>query len=144
VVLASGGLETARLLLHSSDVVPQGVGNQFDVVGRYYQCHIAGNVGSLTIHGPVSNVRHGYEVAPDGVYCRRRLAIDAAQQRRHGLLNAVARLHFPKITDPAHGSGVLSGLYLAKSVISYEYGKRLRDDEPASLGKVARHMANVV
>lgn len=144
VVLAGGGLETARLLLHSTDVAPQGVGNQFDVVGRYYQCHIAGNVGALTIHGPVKNVRHGYEVAPDGVYCRRRLAIDAAVQRKHGLLNAVARLHFPKITDPAHRSGVLSGLVLARNLISYEYGKRLRDSEPASAETMARHLLNVV
>ncbi|MFL6692066.1 MAG: FAD-dependent oxidoreductase, partial [Ramlibacter sp.] len=144
VVLASGGIETARLLLHSTDVVPQGVGNQFDVVGRYYQCHIAGNVGTLTIHGPTANVRHGYEVAPDGVYCRRRMAIDATQQRKHGLLNAVARLHFPKITDPSHGSGVLSGLFLARSLISYEYGKRLRDTQPTSAATLARHMANVV
>ncbi|HEY1230261.1 MAG TPA: GMC oxidoreductase, partial [Ramlibacter sp.] len=144
VVLASGGLETARLLLHSTDVASQGVGNQFDVVGRYYQCHIAGNVGTLTIHGPVNNVRHGYEVAPDGVYCRRRLAIDAAVQRKHGLLNAVARLHFPKITDPSHRSGVLSGLVLARNLISYEYGKRLRDSDPASAGKTAQHLLNVV
>lgn len=144
VVLASGGLETARLLLHSTDVVPQGVGNQFDVVGRYYQCHIAGNVGKLTIHGPTKNVRHGYEVAPDGVYCRRRMAIDAAVQRKHGLLNAVARLHFPKITDPSHRSGVLSGLVLARNLISYEYGKRLRDSEPASAETMARHLLNVV
>ena len=144
VVLASGGLETARLLLHSTDVTSQGVGNQFDVVGRYYQCHIAGNVGSLTIHGPVNNVRHGYEVAPDGVYCRRRLAIDASVQRKHGLLNAVARLHFPKITDPSHRSGVLSGLVLARNLISYEYGKRLRDSDPASVGKTAQHLLNVV
>ncbi len=143
VVLATGGLETARLLLHSSDVAPQGVGNQHDVVGRYYQCHIAGNVGSLVVHGPVSNVAHGYEVAPDGVYCRRRMQVDEVQQRRHGLLNAVARLHFPKITDPAHRNGVLSGLVLAKSFISYEYGKRLRD-APLTAELAAAHLWNVV
>ena len=143
VVLASGGLETARLLLHSNDVVPQGVGNEHDVVGRYYQCHIAGNIGSLVVHGPVSNVAHGYEVAPDGVYCRRRMAIDPVQQRRHGLLNAVARLHFPKITDPAHRNGVLSGLVLAKSFISYEYGKRLHDAQ-MSPATWAAHLLNVL
>jgi choline dehydrogenase-like flavoprotein len=142
-VLATGGLETARLLLHSADVTPQGVGNQHDVVGRYYQCHIAGNIGSLVIHGAVTNVAHGYEVAPDGVYCRRRMAIDPVQQRRHGLLNAVARLHFPKITDPAHRNGVLSGLVLAKSFISYEYGKRLRD-APMTAERYAEHLWNVL
>jgi choline dehydrogenase-like flavoprotein len=86
-VLAMGGLETPRLLLASNDVVPQGVGNEYDVVGRYYMCHIAGNVGTLEVHGWPSDVRHGYEVAPDGVYCRRRLSIAASRQKREGLLN---------------------------------------------------------
>lgn len=143
VVLAAGGLETPRLLLASNDVVPQGVGNAHDVVGRYYQCHIAGNVGTLVVNGTPADVRHGYEIGPDGVYCRRRLSIAASRQRRHGLLNAVARLHFPRITDPSHRNGVLSGLFLARNLISYEYGKRLRDVPDASLGLYARHLLNV-
>ena len=80
----------------------------------------------------------GYEVTPEGVYCRRRLAIAPAEQRRHGLANAVARLHFPRITDPAHRNGVLSGLFLARRLISYEYGKRLNDGTPSTAGVVAR------
>lgn len=143
VVLAVGGLETARLLLASRDVAPAGVGNHHDVVGRYYMCHIAGNVGTLTVHGPTGNVRHGYEVAPEGIYCRRRLSVTAAEQRRLGLANAVARLHFPRITDPVHRNGVLSGLFLARKLISYEYGKRLNDGHVISPGIYARHLYNV-
>ena len=143
-VLAVGGLETARLLLASRDVAPAGVGNFHDVVGRYYMCHIAGNVGRLLIHGPRENVRHGYEVTPEGVYCRRRIAVAPAEQRRLGLANAVARLHFPRITDPAHRNGVLSGLFLARRLISYEYGKRLNDSSHATSGiDYARHCLNV-
>ena len=142
-VLATGGLETARLLLASRDVVPAGVGNFHDVVGRYYMCHIAGNVGTLKIHGPPRHVSHGYEVAPEGVYCRRRLSVTAAEQRRLGLANAVARLHFPRITDPAHRNGVLSGLFLARKLISYEYAKRLNDGQPMTPGIYARHILNV-
>lgn len=143
-VLATGGLETPRLLLASRDVMPQGVGNAHDVVGRYYQCHIAGNVGALVVHGTPGDVRHGYEIAPDGVYCRRRLSVAACAQRRHRLLNAVARLHFPRITDPSHGNGVLSGLFLARHLISYEYGKRLSDAQGSSPALYARHLANVL
>ena len=144
VVLATGGLEAARLMLCSNDVVPQGVGNHHDVVGRYYMCHIAGNVGTLQIHGTPADVRHGYEVGADGVYCRRRLSIAASRQRRDELLNAVARLHFPRITDPSHGSGVLSGLFLARRFISYEYGRRLQDPQAPSLRVLSRHLRNVV
>ena len=143
-VMATGGLETARLLLASRDVCPQGVGNQHDVVGRYYMCHIAGNVGSLTVHGDTEKVRHGYEISPEGIYCRRRLSVTAAEQQRLGLSNAVARLHFPRITDPAHRNGVLSSLYLARKLISYEYGKRLNDGHVATPATYARHLLNVV
>jgi choline dehydrogenase-like flavoprotein len=143
-VLAAGGLETARLLLASRDVAPAGIGNEHDVVGRYYMCHIAGNVGTLVLNGKTRDVRHGYEVTPEGIYCRRRLAISAAEQRRHGLANAVARLHFPRITDPRHRNGVLSGLFLARRLISYEYGKRLNDGTQVTLPLYARHLLNVM
>ena len=143
-VLATGGLETARLLLASRDVAPEGIGNTHDVVGRYYMCHIAGNVGMLTLNGPPGDVRHGYEISPEGVYCRRRLSVMPDEQRRLGLANAVARLHFPRITDPSHRNGVLSGLFLARKLISYEYGKRLNDGNPATAAVYARHLLNVV
>jgi choline dehydrogenase-like flavoprotein len=142
-VLASGGIESARLLLASNDACPAGIGNEHDQVGRYYSCHIAGNVGRLTVHGPAHNVRHGYEIAPDGVYCRRRLSLTAAEQSRIGAGNVVARLHFPRIADPSHRNGVLSMLYLGRRFISYEYGKRLNDGE-AGLATYVRHAANVV
>ncbi|MES2978492.1 MAG: GMC family oxidoreductase [Pseudomonadota bacterium] len=142
-VVATGGLETARLLLASRDVKPQGIGNEHDVVGRYYMCHIAGNVGSLVVKGPVEAVRHGYEISPEGIYCRRRISVLESEQRRLGLANAVARLHFSRITDPAHRNGVLSGLFLARRLISYEYAKRLNDGQ-ADAAVYARHLMNVM
>ena len=142
-VMAAGGLETARLLLASRDVRPEGVGNGHDVVGRYYMCHIAGNVGTLRLAGASKDVRHGYELSSDGIYCRRRLSVSAAEQRRLGLANAVARLHFPRITDPSHRNGVLSGLFLARRLISYEYAKRLNDGH-ATAANYAQHLLNVV
>jgi choline dehydrogenase-like flavoprotein len=141
-VLATGGLETARLLLASNDVTPAGLGNFHDVVGRYYMCHIAGNVGNLQINGATNQVRHGYEISPEGIYCRRRLSVMESEQRRLGLANSVARLHFPRITDPSHRNGVLSGLFLARNLISYEYGKRLKDGQ-STLGEYAHHVWNV-
>ncbi|RYG30810.1 MAG: GMC family oxidoreductase, partial [Burkholderiales bacterium] len=38
-VLATGGIENARLLLASSSVDPAGIGNGADLVGRYFQGH---------------------------------------------------------------------------------------------------------
>ena len=144
VVLAVGGLETARLLLASDDIAREGIGNAHDVVGRFYMCHIAGNVGELTLAPPLSRVRHGYEISPEGIYCRRRIALTPEMQRRLQVNNGVLRLHFPRIVDPAHRNGVLSGLFLARRLISYEYAKRLNDGASSGVGLYARHLWNVL
>jgi choline dehydrogenase-like flavoprotein len=44
VVLCAGGLENARLLLASNRIVPSGVGNSNDLVGRYLMDHPRGPV----------------------------------------------------------------------------------------------------
>jgi choline dehydrogenase-like flavoprotein len=144
VALATGGLEVARLLLASRDVKPKGIGNDHDVVGRYYMCHIAGTIGTLQFNGPPGSVRHGYDVSDEGVYCRRRLALTADTQRRLGIGNFIARLHHPRITDPAHRTGILSLLFLAKLFIPYEYGKRLHGEEKANLRTWLQHVRNIV
>jgi choline dehydrogenase-like flavoprotein len=142
-VLAAGGLESARLLLASRDVHRDGIGNSHDVLGRYYMCHIAGTIGALRIDRPLGDVHHGYDIDAEGVYCRRRFALREEAQKRLGLANFIARLHHPRITDPAHRSGVLSLLYLAKPLIPYEYAKRLHGDGQESMGIWLRHLLNV-
>jgi choline dehydrogenase-like flavoprotein len=124
-VLAAGGLEVPRLLLASRDRHANGLGNAHDLVGRFYMCHIAGTLGRLTFKVPRTDVWHGYDVAEDGTYCRRRIALRAEAQRRHRLGNIIFRLHHPRIPDPRHRTGALSAIYLARHLISYEYGKRL-------------------
>lgn len=143
-VLAAGGIEVPRLLLAANDVHKNGIGNHHDVVGRYYQCHIAGNVGRLEFFGNAAGIRHGYEISDEGIYCRRRLSLTEEEQRRRRLNNVVFRLHFPRIADPAHRSGVLSLLYLAKRFISYEYATRLRDGDGDSLSTWMAHARNLV
>jgi choline dehydrogenase-like flavoprotein len=144
IVLAAGGLEVARLLLSNRDIWPQGIGNRYDVVGRHYMCHIAGTIGTLRQNGPGDRVSHGYDVSDEGIYCRRRLALTAATQRKLRIGNFVARLHHPRITDPAHRTAVLSALQLAKGLISYEYGKRLHGGERIALRTWLSHVGNVL
>src|SRR6185312_15880011 len=139
VVLATGGIEVPRLLLASRDVHAQGMGNAEDLVGRFYMCHIAGTIGTLRLNGQREDVWHGYDVAEDGTYCRRRIALRAERQREHGIGNIVFRLHHPRIPDPLHRTGALSAIYLAKHFISYEYGKRLTGDQPAGVMNWLRH-----
>lgn len=143
VVLATGGLEVPRLLLASRERQPEGIGNEHDVVGRYYMCHLAGTIGAIRFRGPLSAVHHGYDVSDDGTYCRRRIALTANAQRQLRIGNFVARLHHPRITDPEHRNAVLSLLFLAKAFIPYEYARRLHDGGPVRPGDWLRHAANV-
>jgi choline dehydrogenase-like flavoprotein len=143
-VLATGGLEVPRLLLANRDVHPAGIGNSHDVVGRYYMCHLAGTIGRIKIFGDQKNAWHGYDMADEGVYCRRRLALRPETQHSQALGNFVARLHHPRITDPAHRNAVLSLLYLAKFLIPYEYGKRLHGGEPVGARQSLEHVRNVL
>jgi choline dehydrogenase-like flavoprotein len=142
-VLATGGLEVPRLLLANRDVHREGIGNEYGNVGRFYMCHIAGTIGALSINGPLTRVWHGYDVSDEGVYCRRRLALNESTQRSLGIGNFIARLHHPRITDPAHRNGILSLLFLAQALIPYEYGKRLHGDERAALDVWGKHLRNV-
>jgi choline dehydrogenase-like flavoprotein len=141
-VLAMGGMEIPRLLLTSNDVHARGIGNANDLVGRFYMSHIAGTVGVLQVNGAGDTVWHGYDVAADGTYCRRRIALRPEVQRKLGLGNAIFRLHHPRITDPAHRTGPLSAIYLGQHFISYEYAKRLVSDTPPTATTWLRHGLN--
>ena len=51
-VLACGGIENARLLLLSDSVVPRGLGNRYDLVGRYFMDHPSGKLGVIHTDDP--------------------------------------------------------------------------------------------
>lgn len=145
VVLATGGLETTRILLASA-AGPKGgpgIGNRNDLVGRFYMCHLAGTIGALKVKEPHKNIFHGYDVSHEGIYCRRRIVLTEAAQRRLRVGNFIGRIHHPRITDPAHKTPVLSALQLGKILIPYEYSKRLHDTGDAGFGFYFRHAMNV-
>lgn len=140
VVLCAGGLESARLMLANRDVHPNGIGNHHDVLGRYYMSHIAGTIGMLHVTAPVW---HGYDVADDGTYCRRRLSLNEEAQVAHRVGNFVARLHHPRIADPRHGAGALSALYLGRALVPRLYRARLTGEGDGGANYL-RHIGNVV
>jgi len=120
-VLALGGLETPRLLLSSNDVMPNGVGNDYDKLGRFYMCHLASTAAELQIPPAITNVIYGYEISKDGIYCRRRLALSAEAQHSHRIGNMIARFLYPNASNPEHRNGILSTLFLAKKLLQPEY-----------------------
>lgn len=142
-VLATGGLEVTRLLLASRDVYAEGIGNEHDLLGRYYMSHIAGTLGRLTFSASRGRDFHRYEVTPDGIYCRRRFQLAPQVQQQLGIANLIARTHHPAIDDPSHRSGPLAALYLARSLMRPEFRKRAGAGG-ASARKWARQVQNVL
>ena len=61
--LCMGGLENPRFLLNMSRQIPVGIGNQNDLVGRFFAEHLAYKVGRVLFEDEVPT-RRGYEPAP--------------------------------------------------------------------------------
>lgn len=53
-VLAAGGIETPRLLLNSNRVRSTGIGNDYDVVGRYFSTHPKADMAAIILNKAVS------------------------------------------------------------------------------------------
>lgn len=141
VVLAMGGLETTRLLL-ASDPAGPGLGNRSGHLGRYYQCHVGGVLGVLRPRWP-GTVFH-FEKTLDGIYAKRKIQIAAAAQRRERLPNIAFRLHYPDMSDPSHGSAVLSSLYLFKHALPAEYRRILQHGSGEGVqAHISRHLRNL-
>ncbi|KQN90904.1 hypothetical protein ASE95_11465 [Sphingomonas sp. Leaf231] len=141
-VLAAGGLETARLLLASDDVLPDGPGNAGGWLGRGYMCHLAATFGMAHFTGAPRSIGFDYERDAEGIYIRRRLAPTPAAQRAHRLLNGTARLHIRDANDPSHGDPVLSLMFLAAFAVKYEYSRAAREAD-RSIGPYLRHIGNI-
>ena len=152
VVLAAGGIETARLLLASDQDCPGGLGNRHDLVGRFYQCHLEGEIGRIRFTARPDQVRAGYARSPEGVYCRRYVWLSPQAQRRDALAGLVVRPNHANIVNPDHRNAVLSAMYLVKHLIAPEYARKLTALEEQALAQRrsaalrfhAEHLRNVL
>jgi choline dehydrogenase-like flavoprotein len=95
-VLALGGIENARMLLASRDVLRQGIGNEHDRVGRCFVEHPVFPVGAIS-GTPDLNTYLTDELG------RSALRLSDAAQRRHRLLNCnLAFALVPQVEDVRH------------------------------------------
>lgn len=105
VVLCAGGVENARILLCSNRIVPCGIGNEHDVVGRYLMDHPRDvsmvvrfdTRDAAKVHamfGPYSqNSAQGRQIFQHG------MGLSPERQRREGLLNCSAWLDEARAAD---------------------------------------------
>lgn len=116
-VLACGALENARLLLASRDVLPEGVGNRHDLVGRYYQSHRFGVCGYVKLHDPNKDFMYEFEKDDEGVYCRRRFWLTPESQEKHKTANVIG-FFFRSVSDESeHRNAMVSLVMLVKTLL---------------------------
>jgi choline dehydrogenase-like flavoprotein len=97
VIVAGGGIENARLLLLSNTVQKNGLGNQHDLVGRYFMDHPQLVLGVLTPKDrAIFDKMNLYDLRPMGHYSvMAKLQLSEAVIRREKLLG-ISFILFPR------------------------------------------------
>ncbi|MET0580816.1 MAG: GMC family oxidoreductase [Pseudoxanthomonas sp.] len=121
VILAAGGIENARLLLLSDKVQKEGLGNQHDVVGRYFMDHPRIQVGRLRLNNPHAYSRF-YDItyhyknngfAVNGMRASATIGLTPKIQREEGLLQCHTALYASYIGENWPGLEACKRVYSA-------------------------------
>ena len=110
-VLACGAIENARLMMASNSVEANGVGNQYDQLGRYFMEHPHGRIAHIETPDPAyfwALYRKRYPLTD--VPLAPALVLPPSQQRRLGVLNSAATFKLQK--DPGKGAPLSKRVYL--------------------------------
>jgi choline dehydrogenase-like flavoprotein len=148
VILAAGGVETTRLLLHAQRKSPRSFGGMDGPLGRYYMGHLAGKIAAIHFTKAVNFKDVDFRRGPSGSYYRRRFALSAQTQLKHELSNTVFMADNPSFYDASHRSFTLSAIYLALAF--KPLGRRLTAEAirrlQAGLGNypLAPHIRNLI
>lgn len=114
-VLACGAIQNARLLLASRRQAPAGLGNDHDLVGRYFMEHFEMPSAHLVLREPQPMKMYSMDFRQ--TWARGELALTADAQRREHTLNATASLR------PGEAQGELQSTF---QVITPEFIERFR------------------
>jgi choline dehydrogenase-like flavoprotein len=116
VVLAMGGLETTRLLLVMQRAAPRLFGGPTGPLGRCYMAHLVGEVADIRFADGAMDRAYDFFQDGRGSYARRRFIPSDHAQREHRLPNVAFWPVVPPVADAAHGSGLLSVVFLAMAI----------------------------
>lgn len=135
-VLATGGVENARILLASNSVRPAGLGNEYDLVGRYFMDHPHFVAAALLpahpeLEFPFFTRREVKGTTVEGV-----LTVAPEVQSREEILNLSFQLRAPRL---------LSNTYLGSSdgwlALREIFGDLRRGKRPSGL---AHHLQRIM
>lgn len=116
-VLAAGGIENTRLLLLSNDVITGGLGNQNDLVGRFFMEHPHTKRRMMARARAMSSALYGLKFRDHALSAR--LSLPVALQEREKLLNYSGNIH------PVYfGHNAPGWLAFRKLVLSIDPGRQ--------------------
>lgn len=116
-VIACGALENARLLLAAKDIKSEGIGNEHDLVGRYYQSHRFGVCGHAILSGDLDKFIYDFEKDSEGIYCRRRFWMTPEAQEQLRICNVVG-FFFRNVSGASeHRNAMVSTVLVAKTLL---------------------------
>jgi choline dehydrogenase-like flavoprotein len=109
-VLASGGMENARLLLASNDVMKTGVGNQNDLVGRFFADNpVPRDVATLvSFAGPLAPFYGSNQTLDDGAIMRATFAPTATFCRNAKVLGSLSTVEQAEELDQTGKAAVIT------------------------------------
>jgi choline dehydrogenase-like flavoprotein len=116
-VLAAGGIENSRLLLLSNDVAAKGLGNQHDLVGRFFMEHPHTKRELIVPTRRLASGIYGEKFHGRAIVAR--MSLPDALIRREGLLNYSANLHAVYFGQDTRG-----WLALRKAILSLSRSRR--------------------
>jgi choline dehydrogenase-like flavoprotein len=97
-VVCCGGIETARILLASNSVESNGIGNQHDVVGRYFQDHPGVALPVRPANRKKFSACHD-SARKNGIRYSIKIAASEALQRRERILHTAGEIYYPSSED---------------------------------------------
>jgi choline dehydrogenase-like flavoprotein len=129
-VICCGGIETARLLLASDTVEPEGLGNRNDLVGRYFQEHL-----HCTPLPVIPNNKRRFAATFNAFRYQNvkhapKITASAHLQREYRILNIGAEIVYPPSND--------SPIEAAKYLLRIAKQKQQWGELPEVVGKVAK------
>ncbi len=113
VIVAAGGLESARLLMCSPGRGGRSIGDHSGQLGHWYMAHLEGVIADLVLTTPAEDTIYWYERDVDGSYVRRRFSFTESYLLEHGLPNISGWIANPELADASHRNAHLSLTYLA-------------------------------
>lgn len=136
-VVCCGGIETPRLLLASNRVIPGGIGNRHDLVGRYFQDHLSVRWGDFhpKNRARIHDLYNCFFRGQTKYYPIMQAAADL--QRRLRILNISAAVLWS--TDPYDLGDGASPLEEAKKIFRAVRSRKFGEITPAAVGKLLLH-----